>query len=130
MKPTRDEILNATNEQLNGWVAEYVMGTPARVVAREYSGKNLLRTRYEIYYGGQFVDLPNYAEDIAAAWEVVEKWRKERAQILDFDLRWENGHYACCFQADTGHDIVNFVADAQTAPRAISIASLLAVLDL
>lgn len=64
--------------------------------------------------------LPNYSDDIASAWEVVEKM----AQSYDFYLRFVSA-WTAEFITIGGGEIDS--ADSETAPEAICLAALRAI---
>jgi len=124
MLPTRNEILNATNQQLNSWVAEYVMElrNVHHADGKEYMGRFDFAEQGDLIYdngdeGTAFIHsyLPNYAEDISAAWKVAEK-------MPFFQL---TGNSATIWYARVNKDRVS----DKSAPRAICIVALLAVLN-
>ena len=66
-------------------------------------------------------DLPDYSEDIAAAWEVVGKMQ-EHGYPMILDNNDYRGHFDCGFYTD---DVTLIQAEAETAPLAICRAALL-----
>jgi hypothetical protein len=71
---------------------------------------------------------PDYAHDIAAAWELVE-WLRERKPEWGIDLRDDlsNGHaYRCTFEASgqSPSAVTRYSACCPSAPEAISRAFL------
>lgn len=75
----RAEIMRADDTQLRLWVAEYIDGWEWEYVGS--NAKTLLRGHDGVFDVGatiiendiQFVMLPNYPADIAAAWTALEK---------------------------------------------------------
>ena len=106
--------------ELDAEIAEKVMG--CRVVRQSGNSPWLVETPAGIW--GRVEQVP-YSTDIAAAWQVVEKYR-----VLDhhfnvgvnmgFDGK-AHGYWAICANGPTAH--------ADTAPLAICLAALAAVAD-
>lgn len=136
---TRDEILNATPEQLRVWVAEEVMGwrlhdwrehealertvycecENCRTTKRKGSTDELA----SMFCNGE---PPDYPGDWGAAGEAVEKMYKDG---WDFNVgnRWDSPD-RLIWGSDFYIDLVCISADGKTAPEAICKASLLAVM--
>jgi hypothetical protein len=79
MNLTREQIMNATPAQLCEWVAVDVMGLKdvTRASGGEFVGIEGLAESGELIYGksalARWDYVPNYPEDIAAAWQVWNK---------------------------------------------------------
>ena len=120
MKLTREQIEKASDEELREWVAEYVMGMVEQYVEGQFGGA------YVFVVGepdGNWIskeNIPHYSTDIAAAWQVVEKFKNHDPHGFDI----------CC--GDWGYTIqIGFydetLCEDESAPRAICKAALLAV---
>lgn len=72
-------------------------------------------------------NIPHYSTDITAAWDVVERFAQERK--LHFTLsKTTIGVWRCTLDPEEDRDFsMGFMADAPTAPHAITLAALKAV---
>lgn len=76
---------------------------------------------------------PRYSTDIAAAWQVVEKWRAkgEGFQLDSLGFTGVEGEtdaaWRCSFMDATDGGMEHYSAEAETAPLAICLAALAAV---
>ena len=141
MKPTRDEILNATPAQLREWVAVDVMklSNVRKAEGGEYMARFDFADEGDLIYdtgnvvGWDTAYVPNYPEDIAAAWPIIEKLEIDPRVILtDVTRASETGTYEGLkwnvrMRAIETHGYWN--ASAETVPLAICRAALLAMLE-
>ena len=124
MKLTREHFEKASDEELREWVAEYVMGMVEQYVEGQFGGA------YVFVVGepdGNWIskeNIPHYSTDIAAAWQVVDK-------MTGKNLGWKlynttDNNIGCHFEVkpNSGEGVW---ATADTAPRAICKAALLAM---
>ena len=111
---TRDEILNMeAGREMDALIAEKVMGL--RVIRADWEPHNR---------GIKFDDFGNYSQDIAAAWEVVEKLRLTITPNHCYPVvkaRW-------CVDTELKGKNDIWLVGAETAPLAICKAALLAVI--
>ena len=118
-----------TDRDLDALVAEKVMGR--EVIRRPYSNEGPCLRALD---SRQWVPMPNYSTDIAAAWEVADEVMKRKPWDNGFRLEThcENSEekWLCFFPKITSappYEEMNpeaNEAEADTAPRAICLASL------
>ena len=122
-----------TANELNEMVAEKVMGQHR--VSDCPLGDSSCMGKYEPMVNGRPC-LPDYANDIAAAWQVVEKlitlpyWDGLSLEHVTHDWRLDNGDGWICAQSDSyqrDQGSGEIVAVATTLPRAICLAALEAI---
>jgi hypothetical protein len=120
---TREEILAMpAGYKIDILIAEKIMGWKDKI------SDHLVRY-YETPNGEIFLknDVSHYSTDISAAWQVVEKLKREgypnpQLYTIDEDDLW---HVAIRTHGDMGYDDT----EAETAPLAICRAALLAILE-
>ena len=90
---TRDEVMAMTDEELRIKAAElmgwdecspkdtYVNAPIGRPPDEWLEGKNIINTPGLIPVGGKRVVIPDYPNDIAAAWELAEKMRGDDKSV-------------------------------------------------
>lgn len=123
-----------TNREINALIAEKVMGF--KIVSSDIEWQTMDNMNYVCLHKK---NLPNYCEDISAAWEVVEKIKdmfKEKLTGCDYFFAiehccyptpsWEAGFkYDEPYEGEFFLDSKSVVAD--TAPMAICLTALKAV---
>ena len=132
MKPTKAEISAATDRQLDAWVALFVFGYTV-IETDDCNGEDNLwlskDNQHVFNYNGFDLELPHYSTSWAAMGEVVERMQK---------LGWsycadnnngppEKGWYSSFWKDENPDEPFGVFAD--TAPRAVAEASVIAVLD-
>lgn len=130
-----------TANELNEMVAEKVMGLKNVRPMYGQTVYDMIHT-YAMDSKGQETityqpaPIPDYANDIAAAWQVVEKlitlpyWDGLSLEHVTHDWRLDNGDGWICAQSDSyqrDQGSGEIVAVATTLPRAICLAALEAI---
>ena len=112
---TRDEIMAMSAEQL-------------RVAIAEKLGYENVRQQNRIGFLGKskedgfYYDIPDYPNDIAAAWELVEDWH-DKGEVESIDYVASDGIRSMVYSCSLRHS--HIYATAPTAPLAISRAWLM-----
>jgi len=112
---TREQILSMeASYSLNELVAEKVMGIAVTAKRRRF----------------EYVHVPSYSRDISAAWEVVEKMKKDgwgfTLEVWGDDVGYRDDQYEATYGFQKGPH----KARCDTAPEAICKSALLAVMNL
>lgn len=134
MKPTREQILEASNEQLSEWVAEYVTHS---VPCDKWKPFMPFSYSKDVDCGHERCHpekkSPRYADDISAAWDVVRWANKNKISVEVVSHYYSKGGDCICTMWSNndeceilGLDSVTFRADTET--KAICVTALLAVL--
>ena len=124
--------------ELDALVAERVMGW---VRCSAWQGANLgsaggfvgmnhgcEHARGTCFPADDSVPWPHFSTDIAAAWEVVEKMRKDGWGMTVDSLGFPGEEWRAWFQCDVSHDYLKMeIGEAATAPHAICLTALKAV---
>jgi len=121
---TREQILALPpGRELDALVAEKVMGQKLPLGPSEEARS------VGPWFHGEGAVCPSYSTDIAAAWQVVEKFQQTGLAVFSFWTGQYPGYTANlnCETADGKWRY--FTADADTAPLAICRAALLAEVD-
>lgn len=125
MKPTREQILaEPAGPRLNRWVGEYVMGCREEQSDDDLYDLIILGGVNQVDFcepGACWSAVPKYSENIASAWQVVEKMLASGWGGFGWD-GFEKGQK---WLVGFGHTKI----EAETMPLAISKASLLAALE-
>jgi len=129
---TRDEILKMeAGREMDALIAREVMGWKKIVLGSygywvEEDGSGAYTTKHQV---GDWCP----SEDIAAAWQVVEKMRQEyRFELFEYTTPEDGRHYRARFyrpRATMFCSEVSFVASAYYPAVAICRAALLAVME-
>jgi hypothetical protein len=120
MNLTREQIENMeAGREMDSEIAVLIFG---KEVSRQLSANG--KYHQEDVDGSNRIELPHYSTDIAAAWQVVNKFLKDRIEV--------QVHYLFEGECDNGIDwtclIGEAMAEAETAELAISRAALLSKL--
>ena len=119
MKPTREQILGATLDQLDLWVAEFIFNQSCWAFNEQGAWAPVMFTRY-IYKSWRIVE------------KLADKYRFRLSDISAGNKLWQaafeirDGHYR--FPIEHAHK-GDAHADERTPPLAICRAALLAVLE-
>jgi len=129
MTYTREQILAMDAEQLAEATAIHVMGWKDGFQLQIDSDMGICeRLRHNEFLGAAIWEKWNPAEDIAAAWEVVEKMRANKVYL---DVRIWPDEYQVLPHKDENNKLVDgWIVKRRSLPEAICKAALLAVLDL
>lgn len=123
MTLTREDILNqTTGRKLDRWVQEHIFKVDLSEFHWERKGKSMFK---ETDVGVVWVEIPDYSEDISAAWEIVERLKAKNWQYV---IASEGEKVDVTFYWDP-HRMEGCLFDCKL-PEAICKAALLAVLDL
>jgi hypothetical protein len=133
---TRDEILNMpAGREMDALIAEKVMGWFWKTEG--YTRLGFMegdRFRYGVVRGGGTADeytsnLPNYSNDISAAWVVVRKHPHYFSLVRSNETGWRPAPWGAMLWLCRFYAPGKFEAKAETAPLAICRAALLAIME-